>query len=63
MHRLGLEAGSSAVVGGLVGYATKKLAKLLFVIVGLEIGLLQALDMHGIIGVHWTRLNESIETL
>lgn len=63
MHRLGLEAGSSAVIGGLVGYATKKIAKLLLVIVGLEVGLLQALDMHGIVDVHWTRLNESIGVL
>lgn len=63
VHRLGLEAGSSAVVGGLVGYATKKLAKLLLVVVGLELGLLQVLDMHGIIDVHWTRLDEFVGTL
>lgn len=63
LHRLGLEVGGSAVVGGLVGYATKKIAKLLLVLVGLQLGLLQILDMHGVIEIHWERIDGSVKAL
>lgn len=63
VQRFGLEVGSSAVVGSLVGYATKKLAKLLVVFVGLELGLLQLLDMHGLIDIRWQRFEELLDTL
>lgn len=55
IHQFGVELGSSAVIGMLVGYATKKLAKLIAVIVGLELGLLWALETHGFVDVYWKR--------
>lgn len=57
LHRFGLEVGSSAVLGGIAGFASKKIAKLLLVVIGLELALLQALELHGIIEVRWDAIN------
>lgn len=57
LHRLGLEVGSSAIIGGIVGFASKKIAKLVLIIVGVEIAFLQALEIQGIIDVRWDAIN------
>lgn len=55
----GVEAGSGTVLGFIAGYATKKIVKLVVVIIGLFILLLKFLESRGIIeGVNWDRLAE-----
>jgi uncharacterized membrane protein (Fun14 family) len=54
--QLGLEFGSGAVIGGIIGFAAKKLAKVIAVIVGLELALFKFLESRGILTVDWERL-------
>jgi uncharacterized membrane protein (Fun14 family) len=54
---LGLEFGSGAVVGGIIGFAAKKVAKLIAVIVGLELALFKFLESRGILTVDWEKLS------
>jgi uncharacterized membrane protein (Fun14 family) len=55
-QQLGLEFGSGAVIGGIIGFAAKKLAKVVAVIVGLELALFKFLESRGILAVDWERL-------
>lgn len=54
--RLGLEFGGGAVLGFLVGFATKKIAKLIAVIIGLELALFKFLETKGVMTVNWDAL-------
>ncbi|WP_435126106.1 FUN14 domain-containing protein [Halobaculum sp. D14] len=54
--QLGIEFGSGAVIGGIIGFAAKKVAKLVAVIVGLELALFKFLESRGIITVDWEKL-------
>ena len=54
---LGLELGSGAVIGGIVGFAAKKIAKLIAVLVGLELALFKFLETRGILEVNWDALS------
>jgi uncharacterized membrane protein (Fun14 family) len=56
LQQLGLEFGSGAVVGGIIGFAAKKVAKLIAVIIGLELALFKFLESRGILSVDWERL-------
>jgi uncharacterized membrane protein (Fun14 family) len=60
VQQLGLEFGSGAVVGGIIGFAAKKVAKVLAVIVGLELALFKFLESRGIITVDWERLTAGV---
>lgn len=53
---LGLEFGSGAVVGGIIGFAAKKVAKVIAVIVGLELAVFKFLESRGILSVDWEKL-------
>ncbi|MDS0298676.1 FUN14 domain-containing protein [Halogeometricum sp. S1BR25-6] len=53
---LGFEFGGGAVVGGIIGFAAKKVAKLLAVVVGLQMALFKFLESRGILAVDWERL-------
>ncbi|WP_277555589.1 FUN14 domain-containing protein [Halobaculum limi] len=55
-QKLGLELGTGAVVGGIIGFAAKKIAKLLAVIVGLELALFKFLESRGVLTVNWDKL-------
>ena len=55
-RQLGLEFGGSAVIGGLIGFAAKKLAKVIAVIIGLELVVFRLLESRGILAVNWDRL-------
>ncbi|SNZ03992.1 Uncharacterized membrane protein, Fun14 family [Natronoarchaeum philippinense] len=59
-QQLGLELGSGAVIGGLIGFAAKKLAKLLAVIIGVELALFKFLESKGILTVDWERLTNGL---
>ncbi|MFW5965485.1 MAG: FUN14 domain-containing protein [Halodesulfurarchaeum sp.] len=54
--QLGLEFGSGAIIGAIIGFAFKKVAKLIAVIVGLELALFKFLESRGILAVDWNRL-------
>ena len=55
-RQLGLEFGGSAVIGGLIGFAAKKLAKVIAVIIGLELVVFRLLESRGVLVVDWDRL-------
>lgn len=61
-NQLGLELGTGAVVGGIVGFAARKLAKLVAVVVGLELALFKYLESRAIIAVDWDRLGGGFVT-
>jgi len=51
--RLGLEIGGGALIGGIIGFAAKKVAKIIAIIVGLELALFKFLETRGILVVNW----------
>ncbi|MFC7046295.1 FUN14 domain-containing protein [Halobacteriaceae archaeon GCM10025711] len=53
---LGLEFGGGAVIGGIIGFAAKKIAKVIAVIVGLELAMFKFLESEGYLTVRWDRL-------
>ena len=54
-QQLGLELGTGAVIGGVIGFAAKKVAKLIAVIIGLELALFKFLESRQIITVDWEK--------
>ncbi|MFB6304845.1 MAG: FUN14 domain-containing protein [Haloferacaceae archaeon] len=56
VQQLGIEFGGGAVIGGIIGFAAKKLAKVIAVIVGVELALFKFLESRGILTVDWERL-------
>jgi uncharacterized membrane protein (Fun14 family) len=55
--QLGLDLGTGAVIGGIIGFAAKKVAKLIAVIVGLELALFKFLESRDILTVDWSQLS------
>lgn len=60
LQQLGLEMGSGALIGAIVGFAAKKIAKVIAVLVGLELALFKFLESRGILTVDWGRLTNGI---
>ena len=58
--QLGIEIGSGAVLGYLTGFASKKLTKLVAIIVGAQLAVLTALEAEGIINARWNVLSELV---
>jgi uncharacterized membrane protein (Fun14 family) len=58
--QLGIEIGGGAVLGYLTGFASKKLTKLVAVIVGAQLAVLTALEAERIINVRWNVLSELV---
>jgi uncharacterized membrane protein (Fun14 family) len=61
-QQLGIEAGSGAVIGGIVGFAAKKVAKVIAILVGLELALFKFLESRGILSVDWEKLSSGLVT-
>ncbi len=59
-QQLALEFGGGALIGGLIGYGTKKIAKLLAVIVGVQLALFRFLESKGIVIVDYNRLTNGV---
>lgn len=55
-QQLGLEFGSSAVIGGIIGFAAKKIAKIIAVLVGMQLALFKFLESRGYLSVRWDEL-------
>ena len=60
---LGMQMGGSALIGGLIGFTAKKIAKVIAVIVGLELVLFKFLESRGILQVNWEELGGTFESL
>ena len=59
---LGLQMGGSALLGAIIGFAAKKIAKIIAIIVGIELVLFKFLESRGVLEVNWNRLaNASAE--
>ncbi|MFB6162527.1 MAG: FUN14 domain-containing protein [Halococcoides sp.] len=56
LPQLGLEFGGGALIGGIIGFAAKKVAKVIAVLVGLELALFKFLETRGILEVNWTAI-------
>ena len=52
-QQLGLEVGGGAVIGGVIGFAAKKVAKIIAVLVGLQLALFKFLETRGVLNVDW----------
>jgi uncharacterized membrane protein (Fun14 family) len=57
LQQIGLELGGSAVIGGVIGFAAKKVAKLIAVIIGLQLALFKFLETRGILEVNWNAIS------
>ena len=57
---IGLEMGTGAVIGGLIGFAAKKIAKIIAIIVGLELALFRFLETKGYLVVNWDKLSGGV---
>lgn len=60
LQQLGIEVGGGAVIGALIGFAFKKVAKAVAVLVGLELALLKFLEHQRIVTVDWERLTAGL---
>ncbi len=60
---LGMQMGGSALIGGVIGFTAKKVAKIIAVIIGLELVLFKFLESRGILQVNWERLGGTFEAL
>ncbi|MEF8789206.1 MAG: FUN14 domain-containing protein [Haloarculaceae archaeon] len=58
--QLGIDVGGGAVIGGIIGFAAKKLAKVIAIIVGLELALFKFLESQQILTVDWERLSAGL---
>lgn len=63
LGQVGLNIGGAAVAGGIIGWAAKKMLKIVAVLVGLELALLAFLQQRGFITVHWDQLGSALSGL
>jgi len=59
-QQIGLELGTGAVIGGLIGFTAKKVAKVIAVLVGLQLALFKFLESREILSVDWSRLSAGL---
>lgn len=57
---MGFEFAASAILGGLIGFAIKTVAKIVAVIVGVELVVFRYLESNGIVVVDWDRLSAGL---
>ena len=56
---LGMQMGGSALIGAVIGFAAKKVAKIIAIIVGLELVLFKFLESRGVLTVNWDALTNA----
>lgn len=59
-QQLGLELGSGAVIGVVIGFAAKKIAKVIAVLVGIQLALFKFLESRDILTVDWNALTDGL---
>lgn len=57
---LGLEFGGGAIIGGVLGFATKQVAKLLALVIGVQLMTFRFLESEEIVIVDWNRLSAGL---
>ncbi|WP_436347963.1 FUN14 domain-containing protein [Natronorubrum sp. FCH18a] len=57
---LGLEFGGGAVIGAVLGFATKQVAKLLAIVIGVQLMAFRYLESQEIVTVDWNRLTAGL---
>ncbi|WP_136687791.1 FUN14 domain-containing protein [Halorhabdus amylolytica] len=57
LPQIGLEVGGGALIGAVIGFAAKKIAKLVAIIIGLELALFKFLETRGILSVNWDAIS------
>jgi len=60
LQQIGLELGSGAVIGGLIGFTAKKVAKIIAFLIGLQLALFKFLESQSILVVDWERLSAGL---
>ncbi len=60
---LALQMGASAVIGAIIGFAAKKVAKIVAIIVGIQLVLFKFLETRGIVQINWEKLGGIFEEL
>lgn len=55
--QLGLDLGTGGVIGGVMGFAAKKIAKAIAVLVGLQLAAFKFLESQGVLAVDWEKLS------
>jgi len=60
LQQIGLELGTGAVIGGLIGFAAKKVAKVIAVLVGVQLAVFKFLESRDILIVDWKRLSAGL---
>jgi uncharacterized membrane protein (Fun14 family) len=58
-QQIGIEAGGGAIIGGVIGFAAKKIAKLIAVLIGLELALFKFLETRGVLDVNWKKITNA----
>jgi len=58
-QQIGIEAGGGAIIGGVIGFAAKKIAKLIAVIIGLQLALFKFLEARGVLQVNWQKITNA----
>jgi len=57
---LGLQFGGGAVIGGLIGFFAKKVAKVIAFLIGMELAVFAFLEQKGYMSVRWDKLSGGI---
>jgi len=55
-QQLGLELGGGALIGAIIGFAAKKVAKIIAIIIGIELALFKFLEARGVLQVDWSKI-------
>lgn len=58
--QLGLDLGTGGAIGGVTGFAAKKIAKVVAVLVGLQLAAFKFLESRGVLTVDWERLSSGL---
>jgi uncharacterized membrane protein (Fun14 family) len=53
---VGINLGTGALIGGIIGFTAKKVAKLIAIIVGLELALFKFLESRQVLVVNWDKV-------
>lgn len=60
LQQAGLELGTGAVIGGLIGFTAKKVAKVIAVLIGIQLALFKFLESRQVLSVDWDRLSAGL---
>ena len=62
VRQLGLEFGGGGLIGAVIGFAAKKVAKVIAVIIGIQLALFKFLESRNILQVDWSAITGVAQT-